>query len=111
MSDIRLSVSESLSGENQMSLARLRISLEVGAGRGPSTFRTKRPFLEFLRFPAGFRFCFTLALLLTVIASKPADKARSQEQIPDYKNPRLSVERRVNDLLSRMTLEEKIAQM
>jgi len=30
---------------------------------------------------------------------------------PDYKNPNLPVERRVNDLLSRMTLEEKIAQL
>jgi beta-glucosidase len=48
---------------------------------------------------------------MAVIASKPSDKARSQEQTPDYKNPRLSVEQRVADLLSRMTLEEKIAQM
>jgi beta-glucosidase len=54
---------------------------------------------------------FALALLITVVASRPSDKARSQEQIPDYKNPRLSVEQRVADLLSRMTLEEKIAQM
>jgi len=35
----------------------------------------------------------------------------SQENRPDYKNPRLPVERRVADLLSRMTLEEKIAQL
>jgi len=35
----------------------------------------------------------------------------SQENQPDYKNPRLPVERRVADLLSRMTLEEKIAQL
>src|SRR6185295_5047269 len=32
-------------------------------------------------------------------------------QLPDYKNPRLPVERRVADLLSRMTLEEKVAQL
>ena len=32
-------------------------------------------------------------------------------QVPDYKNPRLPVERRVADLLSRMTLEEKVAQL
>ncbi|MBN2105450.1 glycoside hydrolase family 3 C-terminal domain-containing protein [bacterium] len=31
--------------------------------------------------------------------------------IPDYKNPALPVEKRVNDLVSRMTLEEKIGQM
>jgi beta-glucosidase len=30
---------------------------------------------------------------------------------PDYKNPNLSIEKRVNDLLSRMTLEEKVAQL
>jgi beta-glucosidase len=35
----------------------------------------------------------------------------SQENQPDYKNPRLPVERRVADLLARMTLEEKIAQL
>ncbi|HVI69891.1 MAG TPA: glycoside hydrolase family 3 N-terminal domain-containing protein, partial [Pyrinomonadaceae bacterium] len=35
----------------------------------------------------------------------------SQNSSPDYKNPRLAVERRVADLLSRMTLEEKIAQL
>ena len=33
------------------------------------------------------------------------------EAIPDYKNPALSVEKRVQDLVSRMTTEEKIAQM
>src|SRR6266705_2898160 len=91
----------------------MKISLRIGTG--PSALRTKRPSLDFLRFPAEFRFLFffffTLALLMVVTASKPSDKARSQEQIPDYKNPRLSVEQRVDDLLSRMTLEEKIAQM
>lgn len=35
----------------------------------------------------------------------------SHAQILPYKNPSLSVEERVNDLLSRMTLEEKVAQM
>jgi len=33
------------------------------------------------------------------------------QEIPDYKNKNLSTENRVADLLSRMTLEEKIAQM
>jgi beta-xylosidase len=36
--------------------------------------------------------------------------ARGQEQLP-YRNPKLPVEQRVADLLSRMTLEEKVAQM
>lgn len=35
----------------------------------------------------------------------------SQGNRPDYKNPNLPVDRRVADLLSRMTLEEKIAQL
>jgi beta-glucosidase len=64
-----------------------------------------------LRLPTDFRFFFTLALSAAVMASNPLNNARSQQQIPDYKNPRLSVEQRVADLLSRMTLEEKIAQL
>ncbi|HEU4770178.1 MAG TPA: glycoside hydrolase family 3 N-terminal domain-containing protein, partial [Pyrinomonadaceae bacterium] len=35
----------------------------------------------------------------------------SQDNRPDYKNARLPVDRRVADLLSRMTLEEKVAQL
>jgi beta-glucosidase len=38
-------------------------------------------------------------------------RTRSQVSPPDYKNPRLPVERRVADLLARMTLEEKVAQL
>jgi len=34
-----------------------------------------------------------------------------KDETPDYKNPGLSVQERVSDLLSRMTLEEKVAQM
>ena len=41
----------------------------------------------------------------------PVVRMNSQEKAPDYKNPRLPVERRVADLLSRMTLEEKVAQL
>lgn len=41
----------------------------------------------------------------------PVVRMNSQENRPDYKNPRLPVERRVADLLSRMTLEEKVAQL
>jgi beta-glucosidase len=37
-------------------------------------------------------------------------KRKSQPQ-PAYRNPKLSVERRVKDLLSRMTVKEKVAQM
>ncbi len=34
-----------------------------------------------------------------------------KEAAPDYRNPDLSVDRRVADLLSRMTIQEKVAQM
>jgi beta-glucosidase len=36
---------------------------------------------------------------------------RKSQPEPAYRNPKLSVERRVKDLLSRMTLKEKVAQM
>lgn len=39
---------------------------------------------------------------------KPKQKSRQE---PAYRNPKLSVERRVKDLLSRMTLKEKVSQM
>jgi beta-glucosidase len=45
-----------------------------------------------------FSFCFSLA-------------AAENDKKPDYLNPELSVAVRVNDLVSRMTLEEKVSQM
>src|SRR5919202_303339 len=48
-------------------------------------------------------------VVMLFVAVPPA--AEMQERAPDYKNPRLPVERRVTDLLSRMTLEEKVAQL
>ncbi len=41
----------------------------------------------------------------------PTISTRSQERAPDYKNQRLPVDQRVADLLRRMTLEEKVAQV
>src|SRR5438067_3716624 len=53
----------------------------------------------------------TLALAMTLMLGLLlAGDAPSQSPPPDYKNPRLSVEQRVADLLKRMTLEEKVAQ-
>ncbi|HJQ30741.1 MAG TPA: glycoside hydrolase family 3 N-terminal domain-containing protein [Pyrinomonadaceae bacterium] len=48
------------------------------------------------------------ALALVCLAPR---RAEVKQSAPDYKNPRLPVERRVADLLSRMTLEEKVAQL
>ena len=55
-----------------------------------------------------------LGVCVTLIVSAfciPVAHMNSQDNRPDYKNPRLPVERRVADLLSRMTLEEKVAQL
>ncbi|HEX9105936.1 MAG TPA: glycoside hydrolase family 3 N-terminal domain-containing protein, partial [Longimicrobiales bacterium] len=59
---------------------------------------------------------FLRALLLTAAASiaATAPLAAQDKQAPagaPYLNPALSVEQRVSDLLSRMTLEEKVSQM
>src|SRR5919106_827774 len=51
------------------------------------------------------------ALLVAPALVLFAPRTRSQSTPPDYKNPRLPVERRVADLLGRMTLEEKVAQL
>ena len=51
------------------------------------------------------------ALVCVSVAVVPFVNTQSQVRTPDYKNPRLSVERRVADLLGRMTLEEKVAQL
>ena len=53
------------------------------------------------------RFLFRLA----VISVLACFTLNSQEKIPAYKNPKLTIEDRVAHLLSRMTLEEKVAQI
>src|SRR5215468_3255046 len=55
-----------------------------------------------------------LSICLTIICSAfylPVAHMSAQDNRPDYKNPSLPVEQRVADLLSRMTLEEKVAQL
>ena len=50
--------------------------------------------------------------LLCLAAALLASTAiQAQDSAPDYKNPRLPIEQRVADLLSRMTLEEKCAEL
>lgn len=54
---------------------------------------------------------FSVCLAIIVSLLFPVARMNSQEKLPDYRNPRLPVERRVADLVSRMTLEEKVAQL
>lgn len=44
-------------------------------------------------------------------ATTPSHNTPSHSEVPAYKNPNLPTEERINDLLSRMTLEEKVGQM
>ncbi len=53
------------------------------------------------------RFLFSLVVASSLLCFP----VNSQSQIPAYKDSKLSVEDRVSDLLSRMTLEEKVAQI
>jgi beta-glucosidase len=52
-------------------------------------------------------FCISCLLLLLALVTLPAQT----QSPPSYKNPNLPIETRVNDLVSRMTLEEKVSQM
>lgn len=56
-------------------------------------------------------FSFSLYIVVLSAFCMPVAHIRSQENSPAYKNPRVPVEHRVTDLLSRMTLEEKVAQL
>ena len=51
-----------------------------------------------------------LAIVLAVLVAAPAGAAAGGDR-PAYKNSHLPVRERVADLLSRMTLEEKVGQM
>jgi len=53
---------------------------------------------------------FLAAVILSVIFSLSL-AAQTNQPLPKYKNPRLPVDERVSDLISRMTLEEKVSQM
>jgi beta-glucosidase len=53
---------------------------------------------------------FLSAVALGIVLSVATSQAQTERQLP-YLNPRLSVEERVKDLVSRMTLEEEVSQM
>jgi len=52
-----------------------------------------------------------VVLIGIFVAHSLLPNARTQAQTPDYKNPSLPIDKRVDDLVSRMTLEEKVSQM
>jgi beta-glucosidase len=55
--------------------------------------------------------CFAGLLVLCSLLPVPAVEAQTGKARADYQNPALPTARRVEDLLGRMTLEEKVAQM
>src|SRR3954447_7162507 len=61
------------------------------------------------RFALHLRSCVTGLMLMSACAATTAVLAASS--VPLYKDPKAAVDARVDDLLSRMTLEEKIAQI
>src|SRR5215470_5479999 len=57
------------------------------------------------------KFLKSCLLLLPVFALLIVISTAQTQSLPPYKNPNLPIEARVNDLVSRMTLEEKVFQM
>lgn len=53
----------------------------------------------------------TLVASVTLAVSSPLFLPGQAEEVPPYRNPKLPIEQRLDDLLRRMTLEEKIAQL
>lgn len=64
-----------------------------------------------LRAATRIRLGCAFVLLFSVLLLVNSFRARAQALVPRYKDPSLPVETRVEDLVSRMTLEEKISQM
>jgi beta-glucosidase len=54
---------------------------------------------------------FVLILTINLLAGWPRLTVSGQSSLPPYKDPSLPIEKRVDDLVSRMTLEEKVSQM
>ena len=52
-----------------------------------------------------------LFILIGLVTGDPRNTTNGQSGKPPYKNPSLPIEKRVDDLVSRMTLEEKVSQM
>ena len=58
------------------------------------------------------RFLNNLSSMDTNMADKLSQRKQVEQDLtPDYRNPKLDIDERVKDLLNRMTIEEKVAQM
>jgi beta-glucosidase len=57
------------------------------------------------------RITICLLVLLACLFTNLRQSGAQQDGMLPYKNPSLPVEQRVDDLVSRMTLEEKVSQM
>src|SRR5437016_5561270 len=59
------------------------------------------------------RFCACAGVVLAIVATFAwrSNPARAQQTAPAYRDATLPVEQRIADLLARMTLEEKVAQL
>jgi len=60
------------------------------------------------------RFAFSIVFFTLCLGpgfTPGGDRPVSEDPVPDYRNPDLPVKQRVEDLLLRMTLEEKVGQM
>src|SRR6266852_7215627 len=52
-----------------------------------------------------------LLIFLGLLLDLPRDITSGQSETPPYKDPSLPIEKRVDDLVSRMTLAEKVSQL
>src|SRR5437667_2669124 len=61
----------------------------------------------------GYRWAIllTVGVVILLCVLLRIDSSKAQEAVPLYKNHSVPVEKRVDDLVSRMTLEEKVSQM
>src|SRR5689334_17241513 len=63
------------------------------------------------RTPTRIFFSTLCVVAFSLVLLVATSSTHSQNGTPDYKNPSLSVDARVADLLKRMTIEEKVAQL
>ncbi len=59
----------------------------------------------------SYRWAVLSGLLFLVCSLPGLPRTSGQSTVPPYKDPKLPIEKRVDDLVSRMTLEEKVSQM